>query len=144
MIPLFSLCFLAPHYSPQTFPYSDPGSASFNSEDCPECVSLSGSLSGGFLSHTRSAASEHVCLFYFIPLTFCLLKSTTCLKPCVMANMEVEKKVLSAYFTRNMSGPHVCTCRKHRVVASAHLLRLQPETPALPQPASLWLQPLSI
>lgn len=43
------------YYSPQTSPYSDPGSASFNSEDCPECVSLSGSLCGGGFSYMRSA-----------------------------------------------------------------------------------------
>lgn len=43
------------YHSLQTSPYSDPGSASFSSEEFPKCVSLSRSLSGGGFSCTRSA-----------------------------------------------------------------------------------------
>lgn len=47
-----SLCCL--RYSLQTSPSSDPGSASFTSEDCSACVPLSGSLCGGRSSYVRS------------------------------------------------------------------------------------------
>lgn len=54
VILVLSVSLLSLYYSLQTSPCSDPGSASFTSEDCSECVSLRGSLCGGKFSYKRS------------------------------------------------------------------------------------------
>lgn len=57
------------YYSLQTSPYSDPGSASFSSEEFPKCVSLCRSLSGGGFS-CKICTLKCICQFLFECIDF--------------------------------------------------------------------------